>query len=108
MPELDLAPTAQQWLNVVLIWVGFGTVVGFLAKVILPLRQPAGSVPSLLLGLVGSLIGLLILSQFFGGRQFNPISPLGFLAAIAGAFLVLIGYRGLCGMLLVRKKRAGR
>lgn len=92
MPELELSPAAQHWVNVVLIWVGFGTLAGLLAKVILPVRQPAGSIPTLLLGIVGSMIGLLALSLFYGDRQLNPISPLGFLVATAGAFLLLIGY----------------
>ena len=93
MPELELSPNAQQWVNVVLIWVGFGTVVGLLAMVVLPIRRPSGSLPALLLGVLGSVIGLLVLSLLLGGRQLNPVSPLGFLAATAGAFLLLLLYR---------------
>ena len=40
-------------------------------------------------------IGLLALSLLLGDRRFNPISPPGFLAATAGAFLLLILCRGL-------------
>jgi uncharacterized membrane protein YeaQ/YmgE (transglycosylase-associated protein family) len=61
--------------------------------VILPARQPSGPILTLLLGIVGSLIGLLALSLVFRGRQLNPISPLGFLASTAAAFLLLILYR---------------
>ena len=93
MPELEFSPAAQHWVNVVLIWIGFGTLAGLLARVILPARQPSGPVLTLLLGIVGSLIGLLALSLLFRGRQLNPISPLGFLAATAAAFLLLILYR---------------
>ena len=95
MPQLDLSPHAQQWVNVVLIWVGFGTLAGLLARVILPVRHPSGLVATLLLGIVGSLIGLLALSLLLGQRQLNPISPLGFLAATAAAFTLLILYRWL-------------
>jgi uncharacterized membrane protein YeaQ/YmgE (transglycosylase-associated protein family) len=102
MPELELSEAAQHWVNVVLIWVGFGTIAGLLAVMILPVRQPAGPITTLLLGIVGSLIGLIVLSWFFQGRQFNPISPLGFLAATTGAFLLLIIFRG-CLVCFVKK-----
>jgi len=91
--QLELSQHAQHWVNVALIWIGFGTVAGLLAKVLLPVRQPSGSVATLLLGITGSVIGLLGLSWLQPGRELNPISPLGFLAATAGAFVLLIGYR---------------
>jgi uncharacterized membrane protein YeaQ/YmgE (transglycosylase-associated protein family) len=93
MTDLELSESAQHWVNVVLIWVGFGTLAGLLARVILPVRQPAGSLPTLLLGVVGSVVGLLVLSLLMSDRHLNPISPLGFLAATAGAFVLLIVYR---------------
>ena len=104
MPELELSPNAQHWVNVVLIWVAFGALAGLLAKAILPVRRPSGSVPTLLLGIVGSVIGLLVLSLVPSGRRLNPISPLGFLAATAGAFLLLILYRLLYGCFFRSKK----
>jgi len=107
MPEFELSQTAQHWVNVVLIWVGFGTLAGLLARVILPARQPSGPVLTLLLGVLGSLIGLLALSLLFRDRQLNPISPLGFLAATAAAFLLLILYRVLYACLLKRKEDPG-
>jgi len=93
MPDFQLSPLAQQWVNVVLIWVGFGALAGLLAKTLLPLRQPSGSVPTLVLGIVGSVVGLLVLSLIFDREQFNPLSPIGFLAATGGAFFLLVLYR---------------
>ncbi len=107
MFDIDLSPAAQHWVNVVLIWVGFGTLAGLLARVILPVREPAGPVPTLLLGIVGSMIGLLAVSWLWRDRPMNPISPLGFLAAVAGAFLLLTGYRVLGAFLFRRKEDAG-
>ncbi len=107
MTELDLAPNAQQWVNVVLIWVGFGTLAGLAAKVILPVRQPSGSIPTLLLGIVGSVLGLLVLSLVFRSQQVNPIGPLGFLAATAGAFLLMILYHFAYGFLFDRGEDPG-
>jgi uncharacterized membrane protein YeaQ/YmgE (transglycosylase-associated protein family) len=102
MPELELSPAAQQWVNVVLIWVGFGTLSGLLATLVLPARQPSHPMGTLLIGALGSLLGLLALSWIFQGRQFNPISPIGFVAATAAAILILILYRA-CSACFVKK-----
>jgi len=99
MMELDLSPEAQHWLNAVLIWIGFGTLAGLLALIVLPVRRPNGPVAALLLGVCGSMVGLSGLSFAAGGRDLNPISPLGFLAATAGAFLLLLLYRAACAVI---------
>ncbi|HUT12851.1 MAG TPA: GlsB/YeaQ/YmgE family stress response membrane protein [Thermoguttaceae bacterium] len=104
MLEFELSESAQHWVNVVLIWVGFGTLAGLLALVILPVRRPSSPIAAMLLGIVGSMVGLLILSFLVGGQDFNPISPLGFLTAVAGAFVLLILYRVLC-MCVVKSDR---
>ena len=88
-----------------LIWVGFGALAGLLAKVLLPVREPSGSLSVLLLGIVGSMIGLLALSLLPFGGKLNPISPLGFLAATGGAFALLVAYQPFCA--LFRKAPAG-
>jgi uncharacterized membrane protein YeaQ/YmgE (transglycosylase-associated protein family) len=93
MPELALSPAAQQWINVVLIWVGFGTLAGLLATVIFPFRRCVSPFLAMIIGIVGSTIGLLGLSWLFPDRPLNPISPLGFLAATIGAFVLLVLYR---------------
>ncbi len=90
MPELS--PVAQSWVCVVLIWVGFGSLAGLLARAVLPLEQPSGSLSTLTLGIAGTAIGLGLLSWIQGGGASNPISPLGFLAAVAGAFGMLLVY----------------
>jgi uncharacterized membrane protein YeaQ/YmgE (transglycosylase-associated protein family) len=93
MAELELSASAQHWCNAVLIWIGFGTVAGLLAKALLPSREPSGAVLVLTLGVIGSLIGPLTLSYFLKDHFRNPISPLGLLSAAAGALLLMILYR---------------
>ncbi len=102
MPEFDLSPAAQHWVNVVLIWVGFGTLAGLLARLLLPTREPAGSISPVVLGIVGSMVGLLVLSLLLRDRPLNPIGPLGLLAAACSAGVLLIGYRLIC---LLRRDR---
>jgi len=98
MPEFAFSPTAQHWINVVLIWVGFGTLAGLLATVIFPFRRNVGPFTAMVMGIAGSTVGLFGLSWLFPGKPVNPISALGFLAATGGAFLLLVLYRlgGLC------------
>ena len=93
MPNSAFSPAAQQWIVVVLIWVGFGTLVGLLASVIFPFRRPAGPFWAVVMGIAGSTLGLFGLGRLYPDRDLNPISPLGFLAATIGAFVLLVGYR---------------
>ncbi len=97
MGQLEFSQTAQNWANVVLIWIGFGTLAGLLAKTVLPGRDPAGTVSTMVIGIAGSTLGLLAFYRFVlggaEGRPFNPISPLGMVAAAGGAMALLIGYR---------------
>lgn len=95
MPQFDLSPAAQQWTNVVLIWLGFGILAGLLAKALIPGRKPAGPVGTLMVGVMGSFVGPLGLSLVMGSSDFNPISPLGLLASVGGAAVLLAAYRGM-------------
>jgi uncharacterized membrane protein YeaQ/YmgE (transglycosylase-associated protein family) len=99
MLDFALSPAAEQWIKVVLIWVGFGTLVGLLATVIFPFRRPASPYWAVVAGIVGTTIGLFGLSRLFPGREINPFNPLGFLAATIGAFALLALYRIGCALL---------
>ena len=104
MGELQLSQAAQQWVNLILIWVGFGTLCGLLAKSLIPGREPAGAVGTVLIGIVGSVVGPLLLCHFLEWKDFNPISPLGFLASVGGALIALVGYRLLVGLVFVEEE----
>ena len=103
---------AQEWTHTVLIWVGFGTIVGLLAKAIMPGKDPGGAVATLAMGVAGTVIGCGVLSYFWKGHVVTPISPIGFCVATAGAFVLLFFYKLLGGYYfdegngpLVRKRR---
>lgn len=93
MGELELAAPAQQWFNVVLIWIGFGTLAGLLARLLMPAREPASAIVVFTLGIIGSVIGPLALSFILRQKLTNPIGPPGLLAATGGALLLMILYR---------------
>ena len=91
----------QKVANDLLVWVGFGTLVGLLAKAIMPGRDPGGAIATLMMGIGGSVIGCGTLMFFWDGNRVTPISPLGFLVATGGAFILLFFYRLLSGYFFV-------
>ena len=97
MPELEFSEAVQSVANDILVWVGFGTLVGLLAKAIMPGRDPGGTIATLMMGIGGTVIGCGLLSYFYEGKRISPISPLGFVVGTAGAFLLLFFYRLLGG-----------
>jgi uncharacterized membrane protein YeaQ/YmgE (transglycosylase-associated protein family) len=67
-----------------------GFVIGFLAKLLMPGRDPGGFIITILLGIAGSFVATYIGQHFGWYRQGQPA---GFIAAILGAILILIVYR---------------
>jgi uncharacterized membrane protein YeaQ/YmgE (transglycosylase-associated protein family) len=71
-------------------WIIVGLVVGALAKLIMPGRDPGGMIVTIILGIAGSLLGGAI------GRAmgfYGPDQPAGWIASIIGAILLLAIYR---------------
>ncbi|ALE83228.1 GlsB/YeaQ/YmgE family stress response membrane protein [Pseudonocardia sp. HH130629-09] len=86
----------------IIAWIVLGLVAGAIAKAIMPGKDPGGIIVTLILGVVGALLGGWIGSAVFGvglGGFFN-IST--WLLAIVGALILLAIYRVIVG----RKVRA--
>lgn len=75
-------------------WIIFGAIVGALARLIMPGRDPMGWVLTILLGIAGSVIGGLLLGLLIGGRANDPA---GWIGSILGALLLLWLYRRFAG-----------
>ncbi|HET9372153.1 MAG TPA: GlsB/YeaQ/YmgE family stress response membrane protein [Vicinamibacterales bacterium] len=74
----------------VLGWIIFGLVVGVIAKLMMPGRDPGGFIVTILLGIAGAVVG------GFVGRMlglYQPGEPAGFIMATIGAILLLFLYR---------------
>jgi uncharacterized membrane protein YeaQ/YmgE (transglycosylase-associated protein family) len=97
----EFANAAQLWANTILVWVGFGTIVGLLAKAIMPGRDPGGAVATLVMGIGGTVIGCGLVSFFYHDQIVTPISPMGLCVATGGAFVILFFYRLLGGYFFV-------
>jgi uncharacterized membrane protein YeaQ/YmgE (transglycosylase-associated protein family) len=75
-------------------WIVFGLIVGIIAKLLMPGRDPGGFVITILLGIAGALLG------GFVGRAlglYGPGEAAGFLMSLLGAILLLTLYRVLGG-----------
>jgi uncharacterized membrane protein YeaQ/YmgE (transglycosylase-associated protein family) len=67
-----------------------GLIVGALAKLFMPGRDPGGFIITILLGIAGSLVGGAI------GRAlhlYTPGEPAGWIVSILGAMVLLLAYR---------------
>jgi uncharacterized membrane protein YeaQ/YmgE (transglycosylase-associated protein family) len=74
-----------------LIWAAIvGLVVGALAKLIMPGKDPGGIIVTILLGIAGSVVGNMIGS---GLGLYAPGEPAGFILSLVGALLLLWIYR---------------
>ena len=71
-------------------WILFGLVVGIIAKFIMPGKDPGGIIVTILLGIVGALLGGYIGQAL---HLYGPGEPAGFVGATLGAILVLWIYR---------------
>jgi uncharacterized membrane protein YeaQ/YmgE (transglycosylase-associated protein family) len=71
-------------------WIVFGLVVGAIAKLLMPGRDPGGIIVTMVLGIVGALLG------GFVGRalgMYGANESAGFIMALLGAVFVLFVYR---------------
>ncbi len=75
-------------------WIVFGLIVGALAKLVMPGNDPGGIIMTIVLGIVGAIVGGWI------GRAlgfYGPGEPAGFFMAILGSIVLLAIYRMIAG-----------
>jgi uncharacterized membrane protein YeaQ/YmgE (transglycosylase-associated protein family) len=75
-------------------WILFGLVVGAVAKLVMPGRDPGGIIVTILLGIAGALVGG-YLGRALG--LYGPDEAAGFIAATLGAIILLVLYRMVAG-----------
>jgi len=81
----------------VLGWIVFGLVVGIVAKLLMPGRDPGGFIITILLGIAGAMLGGWL------GRAlgwYGPADNAGFLMSVVGAIILLATYH----MVFVRRR----
>jgi uncharacterized membrane protein YeaQ/YmgE (transglycosylase-associated protein family) len=76
----------------VLIWLLVGLIAGAVARLLVPGRDPMGLFGTLILGLIGSVIGGAA-AVAFTERSADEFSPAGLLGSIIGAIVALLLWR---------------
>jgi uncharacterized membrane protein YeaQ/YmgE (transglycosylase-associated protein family) len=71
-------------------WMLFGLVVGAIAKLVMPGRDPGGIIVTMLIGIIGAVLGGWI-GQAAG--WYRPDQGAGFLMSLFGAIILLWLYR---------------
>ena len=75
-------------------WIIVGLIVGAIAKLVMPGRDPGGFIITIGLGIAGAIVGGVV------GRAlgfYNPGEPAGWLMSIVGAVILLAIYRAAFG-----------
>lgn len=74
----------------IIVWILFGLVVGVIAKLLMPGRDPGGFIVTILIGIAGALLGGFIgrAMGFYGESE-----GAGWIVSILGAILLLVIYR---------------
>ena len=67
----------------------FGLIVGALAKLIMPGKDPGGIIVTAIIGMIGSLLGTFIGRALWGGHNYRA----GWIVSILGAIILLALYR---------------
>jgi uncharacterized membrane protein YeaQ/YmgE (transglycosylase-associated protein family) len=73
-------------------WLIIGLIAGALARLVMPGRDPMGVIATILLGIVGSILGGLV-SMAIWRDSAERFQPGGLLLSILGAILVLFIWR---------------
>jgi uncharacterized membrane protein YeaQ/YmgE (transglycosylase-associated protein family) len=80
----------EQTMLTILGWIVFGLIVGAIAKFLMPGRDPGGFIVTILIGIVGALLG------GFLGRAlglYGEGEAAGFVMSLLGAIVLLLLYR---------------
>ncbi len=86
----------------ILAYIIVGLIVGVIVRIALPPAPQVGFWGSVLLGMVGGLVGGLFSSALAPNSTFNTISPLGIILAVVLATMVTVGMT-----LATRRRRFG-
>jgi uncharacterized membrane protein YeaQ/YmgE (transglycosylase-associated protein family) len=74
-----------------------GLVAGYVAKALVPGKDPGGVIVTMLLGLGGSVVGFLIFTELLGIGDNEMFDLGGLIGAIIGTVILLLLYRRFAG-----------
>jgi uncharacterized membrane protein YeaQ/YmgE (transglycosylase-associated protein family) len=74
-----------------------GLLAGYIAKALMPGKDPGGFFVTILLGLAGSLVGFFIFTELLGIGDTEAFDLGGLIGAIIGTMILLGVYRAVAG-----------
>jgi uncharacterized membrane protein YeaQ/YmgE (transglycosylase-associated protein family) len=80
----------------ILSWIVVGLIAGVLAKLIMPGRNPGGFLLTIVIGMIGALVGGFVV-QLLGGTGLTGFSIWSILVATLGSIILLAIYRLFAG-----------
>jgi uncharacterized membrane protein YeaQ/YmgE (transglycosylase-associated protein family) len=80
----------------IIAWIVFGLLAGWVAKVLTPGSDPKGCIITMVIGVLGAVVGGFI-GSFLGFGNITGFDLRSFLLAVGGAVLLLLLYRVLAG-----------
>lgn len=80
-------------LTAILVTCIIGLVIGGIAKLLMPGKDPGGCIITMILGIAGAWIGTFLGRMTFGGDNYAA----GWIMSIVGAMLLLLIYRMIAG-----------
>ena len=72
-----------------------GLISGFIARALVPGRDPMGWFGTMILGIIGSFVGGTLAALLFGGTL--DVTPAGLIGSILGSIVVLLIWRAMGG-----------
>lgn len=81
----------------ILAWIIFGLIAGALAKWIMPGPNPSGCIVTIILGVVGAMVGGFIGTHLLGLGKPDAFDIRSFFLAVLGALVLLAIYRVVAG-----------
>jgi uncharacterized membrane protein YeaQ/YmgE (transglycosylase-associated protein family) len=77
----------------ILAWIVVGLIAGILAKIAMPGPDPGGIILTIVIGIVGAMIGGFVVNSLLGGPGVTGINLSSILVATLGSIIFLAIYR---------------
>jgi uncharacterized membrane protein YeaQ/YmgE (transglycosylase-associated protein family) len=77
----------------ILSWILVGLIAGILAKIAMPGPDPGGIILTIVIGIVGALIGGFVVNNLLGGPNVTGFNLTSILVATLGSIILLAVYR---------------
>jgi uncharacterized membrane protein YeaQ/YmgE (transglycosylase-associated protein family) len=77
----------------ILSWILVGLIAGVLAKIAMPGPDPGGIILTIVIGIVGALIGGFVVNNLLGGPNVTGFNLTSILVATLGSVILLAVYR---------------